>query len=178
MSPWHSDYQQDFNSKYLIFQLTRTYTSPIIMSFALKRLSLPGTILQLVHKTHHYRLPPTTTIHTSSHLNSFKSWYRGLWKPRKNEPPYSHIIQVGDPVLRQKSASVPLDAIKSKELNFFIDQLIGVLRNYKLVGIASPQVGIGLNIIVMEFPDRLRKEFTAEEYRVREMKTLPLTVSY
>lgn len=92
------------------------------------------------------------------------------------EPPYTHITQIGDPVLRQKSADVPLDAINTRELNLFIDQLIDVLHSYKLVGIAAPQVGIGLRLIVLEFQDWMKKEFTAEEYKVRAMGTLPLTV--
>lgn len=142
------------------------------MAFAIKRLSLSPMALQVIHK----HLPPANAIHTSTQLNSFKSWYQSRWIPRKTEPPYTHICQIGDPVLRQKSASVPLDAIKSKELDLFIDQLIDVLHNYKLVGIAAPQVGIGLRIIVMEFTDRMKEEFTADEYKVREMEKLPLTV--
>lgn len=142
------------------------------MAFAIERLS--RITVRLFPK----RLPSTKTIHTSAQLDSFKTWYQSKWTPRKTEAPYAHVIQVGDPILRQKSSPVPLDAIKSKELNFFIDQLIDVLHNYKLVGIAAPQVGIGLRIIVMEFDDRLVKdEFTAQEYKVREMENLPLTVS-
>lgn len=142
------------------------------MAFAIKRMLLSRMALQVIHKD----LPSVNPIHTSSQLNSFKSWYQSRWIPRKTEPPYTHICQIGDPILRQKSALVPVDAIKSKELNLFIDQLIDVLHNYKLVGIAAPQVGIGLRIIVMEFSDRLKKEFTADEYKVREMEKLPLTV--
>lgn len=92
------------------------------------------------------------------------------------EPPYTHIVQVGDPVLRQKSHPVPLDAIKSKELNFFIDQMVQVMRDYKLAGIAAPQMGMNLQIIIMEFSDELKREFSSEIYKVREMETLPLTV--
>lgn len=135
-------------------------------------------VAQPLHKLYQSRLPSNKTIHhTSSQPKSFKSWYQSKWIPRKTEPPYSHITQIGDPVLRQKSTPVPLDAINTKELNLFLDQLVDVLHDYKLVGIAAPQVGIGLRIIAMEFHDRLRDEFTADEYKVRQMEKLPLTVS-
>lgn len=140
------------------------------MAFAIKMLHSPGTLVRLLQYYHNQN------IHTYAQLNSFKSWYQSKWMPRKTEPPYNHIVQIGDPVLRQKSALVPLDAIKTKELNFFIDQLTDVLHRYKLAGVAAPQVGMALKIIVMEFSDRLKDEFTAEEYRVREMARLPLTV--
>ncbi len=141
------------------------------MSFAIKSALWPKVVAKLFPSS-----IQKSIIHTYTHLNSLKTWYQRKWIPRKTEPPYTHITQIGDPVLRQKSAPVPLDAIKSKELNFFIDQLVDVLHRYKLVGMAAPQVGIGLQIIVMEFSDRLKKEFTAEEYKVREMEPLPLTV--
>lgn len=146
------------------------------MAFAIQRLSLSRMVVRLLQKQQQNRLPSIKTIHTTSQLKSFKSWYQSRWIPRKTEPPYAHITQIGDPVLRQKSAPVPLDAIKTKELNLFIDQLIDVLHSYKLVGIAAPQVGIGLRLIVMEFHDGLKDEFTAEEYKVRAMENLPLTV--
>lgn len=147
------------------------------MAFAIKRLSLSRWVAQPLQKHYTSRLPSIKAIHhTSSQPQSFKSWYQSQWIPRKTEPPYSHIIQIGDPVLRQKCSTVPLDAINTKELNLFLDQLVDVLRGFKCVGLAAPQVGIGLRIIVMEFHDGLRDEFTADEYKVREMEKLPLTV--
>lgn len=148
------------------------------MSLAIRRLSLQRLLAQVALPQKPSIRSAIEQIHTSAQLNSFKSWYRSKWIPRRLEPPYTHIVQIGDPVLRQKSAALPVDAIKSKEVNFFIDQLIDVLHGYKLAGIAAPQVGMALKIIVMEFGDELKKEFTAEEYRVREMEKLPLTVKW
>lgn len=147
------------------------------MSLAIKRLAIPRLFGQILQSSYQNPLSSINTFHTSScSQKSFKNWYRGLWIPRKTEPPYGHITQIGDPVLRQKSAPVPLDAIKSKELNLFIDQLIDVMRSYKLVGIAAPQIGIPLKVIIMEFSDHMRDEFTAEVYKIRQMETLPLQV--
>ncbi|KAG4068627.1 hypothetical protein HA402_002318 [Bradysia odoriphaga] len=146
------------------------------MSFAIKRFPLSRMIAPLLHQQQSHLRPLPATVHTNSQLNSFKSWYQSKWLPRKLEPPYTHIVQVGDPVLRQKSAPVPLDAIKSKELNFFIDQLIRVMSDYQVAGIAAPQVGIDLQIIILEFSEQLKREFSPEIYKVREMETLPLTV--
>lgn len=147
------------------------------MALVLNRLPVSRIVVQLLQKQLS-QLQRNNTVHTSPHKQkSIKSWYQSLWIPRKTEPPYTHITQIGDPVLRQKADLVPLDAIKSKELNLFIDQLTDVLRNYKLAGIAAPQVGISLRLIIMEFSDRLREEFPTDVYKSREMETLPLTVS-
>lgn len=52
-----------------------------------------------------------------------------------------------------------------------------VLNAYRLVGIAAPQIGISLRIILIQFKENLKENFTPEVYRARQMQTLPLTVS-
>lgn len=111
-----------------------------------------------------------------AHYKSLANWYRGLWSPEKITPPYSHIVQLGDPSLRQISHTVQDEYINSKEINFLIDQLVQVLRKYSLVGIAAPQIGINLRVIAMEFKEELKDNFTPELYKTREMEILPLTV--
>lgn len=110
------------------------------------------------------------------HYKSFAKWYRGLWTPERIAPPYSHIVQLGDPCLRQISDAVHDEYINSKEINFLIDRLVQVLRKYSLVGIAAPQIGINLRVIAMEFKEELKDNFTPELYKTREMEILPLTV--
>ncbi|XP_058460258.1 peptide deformylase, mitochondrial-like isoform X2 [Malaya genurostris] len=114
---------------------------------------------------------------TTSQLTSFARWYRGLWeKGPLNEPPYNHVTQIGDPVLRQKSSLVPPEAVTSPEVRLLVKLMTDVMRKYDCVGLAAPQIGISLRILVMEFKEKLRDEYTSIEYKTREMNTLPLTV--
>ena len=115
---------------------------------------------------------------TSLKSFSISKWYRNIWIPKLVEPPYSHVTQVGDPVLRQISDPVPDEFITSKEINFLITTMINVLRKYECVGLAAPQVGISLRIIVMEFSEKLKGKFSPAVYKTRQMETLPLTVIY
>ncbi|CAD7084721.1 unnamed protein product [Hermetia illucens] len=113
---------------------------------------------------------------SATNLTGFKKWYRGLWEPKMVGPPYSHVTQIGDPILRKKSEPVPTEAVKSNEMNLLIEQMIDVLRKYELVGVAAPQIGIGLRIIAMEFREDLVKKFPPAVYGARQMSPLPMTV--
>jgi len=145
------------------------------MLFAIRKLFLPK-VVQLLHKQYPNQLQPVNIFHTSPCKKSLKQWYQGLWMPRKTQPPYRHIVQIGDPVLRHKADEVPLDGINTKEFNWFIDLLIDVLHRYKCVGISAPQVGISLRIIVMEVTNREKENFSPEVVKTREVETLPLTI--
>ncbi|EDW42712.1 peptide deformylase, mitochondrial [Drosophila sechellia] len=93
-----------------------------------------------------------------------------------SEPPYRHFTQIGDPVLRQRAEEVPPEDVDSREINQIIDGMVKVLRHYDCVGVAAPQVGIPLRIIVMEFREGKQEQFKPEIYEERKMSTLPLAV--
>ncbi|XP_034132617.1 peptide deformylase, mitochondrial [Drosophila guanche] len=108
---------------------------------------------------------------------SFRKWYQQLWTTeRTNLPPYSHFTQIGDPVLRQQAAAVPVELIESPEIEAIVEQMVKVLRKYNCVGIAAPQIGVSLRIIAMEFKKSLQKEMPEAVYQSRQMSELPLTV--
>lgn len=104
------------------------------------------------------------------------SFFKSLFKIEKDLPPYNHIIQIGDPTLRKISDAVPTELIKSPEIQFLISQLTQVLKDYNLVGIASPQIGINLRIFLISFGEAMKEKFSPEIYKAKEMSTLPLTV--
>lgn len=115
---------------------------------------------------------------SATKCKSFREMYRDFWTPKNaNQPPYGHFTQVGDPVLRSPAAEVPHDMLDSKEIDLIVEQMVKVLRKYDCVGIAAPQIGVSLRIIVMEFREDLNKKFTKEVYEARKMSPLPLTVS-
>lgn len=49
-------------------------------------------------------------------FNKLRQIYQDYWKPPAPKPPYLHICQIGDPVLRGKALPVELDKIKSPEI--------------------------------------------------------------
>ena len=122
-----------------------------------------------------YHIPFSTR--SKSTWAKFADRYREYWQPKKAPlPPYSHICQLGDPVLRNRAALVPLEHIKTPEFKKFLDQMRSVMIAYRCVGIAAPQVGISLRVIMVEFPEELRKKFPEEVYVSREMQTIPFKV--
>lgn len=47
-------------------------------------------------------------------LRAFKLLYRTWWAGKPSRPPYNHVVQIGDPVLRQKSNPVDLKNINNE----------------------------------------------------------------
>lgn len=107
---------------------------------------------------------------------SFKAKYREFWTPKSIEPPFQHAVQVGDPVLRRKCDPVPTDGINSKEIKFLITLMTNVMREYKCVGLAAPQIGIPLRVIALEFKEEYKQDFAPDVQKTRNMHELPLTV--
>ncbi|XP_070505238.1 peptide deformylase, mitochondrial-like [Chironomus tepperi] len=115
--------------------------------------------------------------HQSSHRHaSFLKSIKSFVKVDKYVPPYVHLIQVGDPILRTVSDPVPEDLITSKEITFLLNRLEQVRQNYGLVGIAAPQIGINLRIILACFDKDNMKAFKPEIQKSKEMSLMPLTV--
>jgi len=74
------------------------------------------------------------------------------------------IITVPNPILRQKAKKInPRDPFLKK----IIPQMINILRKEKGVGLAAPQVGISLRVIVIESQQKNTKN---------KMLSIPLTV--
>lgn len=110
-------------------------------------------------------------------LSIFNKWYQSIFVPRRITPPFKHIVQVGDPVLRQKAQLVPREQIQSKEIQNICRDVVDVMHRYNAVGLAAPQIGVSLQIIAMEFPEKMKEKFSPEVYTAKQMETLPLTVN-
>ncbi|XP_017492094.1 PREDICTED: peptide deformylase, mitochondrial-like isoform X2 [Rhagoletis zephyria] len=116
-------------------------------------------------------------IRTCSKIErSFRNFYKDFWTPKPvNRPPYEHFTQVGDPILRTKATQVPDGLIGSKEVTYIVEKMVKVLKKFDCVGVAAPQVGISLRIIVLEFREGLKDILPRPVYEAREMSPLPLT---
>ncbi|XP_063705114.1 peptide deformylase, mitochondrial-like [Culicoides brevitarsis] len=109
--------------------------------------------------------------------------FRGLtnkikqaFQPRTILPPYSHAVQIGDPIVRTKCEKIPPETIKTPEVQTLIKHMISVMRQFNAVGLACNQIGMPYQIFTMEFTEAHAKKFKPEVFKRREMKILPLTV--
>lgn len=104
------------------------------------------------------------------------TWYSNLVKPKKSEAPYRHIIQIGDPTLRAESEKVPTHLITAPKTKFLIEQMKIVFKNYKCVGLSATQIGIPVQIFLMEFNENHAKFYSKQEQETMEMLLCPFKV--
>ncbi|XP_029464170.1 peptide deformylase, mitochondrial [Rhinatrema bivittatum] len=107
---------------------------------------------------------------------------RTYWKYLKRKvigspvPPYQHICQAGDPVLRSLAAPVEPSRILGPEIQTLIQTLVTVMRGAGCVGLSAPQVGVPLQVLAMEFSERIYRESAVSVREGREMTPFPLTI--
>ncbi|XP_015523229.2 peptide deformylase, mitochondrial [Neodiprion lecontei] len=92
------------------------------------------------------------------------------------QPPYHHICQAGDPVLRACASPVDPEITTEKVFQKLLDHMKAVMRHYNAVGLAAPQVGVSLQIFMAELTEKQLKYYDSDTIRVREMKPFPLQV--
>ncbi len=85
-------------------------------------------------------------------------------------PPSSRpfIVQTGEPVLRSCAQEVPLEQIATPEFQALIAKMISTMREASGVGLAAPQIGVPLQILVLEDRDALMSSLSPEELAERE----------
>lgn len=149
-----------------------------MLSNRIVKLLNTSSLTTLTSTTHFIALQHLSKLHTTNTTHkSFRKWYQSLWQPIRTEPPYDHVAQIGDPVLRQKANNIPPDSITNPEVQFLVDRMTGVLRKYQCVGLAAPQIGVPLNIVLLEFTEKMLKSHNDETVKSRQMQIMPLTVS-
>ncbi|KAJ4954042.1 hypothetical protein NE237_030874 [Protea cynaroides] len=89
----------------------------------------------------------TRRTYRSSSASARAGWFSGLVEKKSNLP---EIVKAGDPVLHEPASDVSVDEIESEKIQKIIDDMIKVMRKAPGVGLAAPQIGIPLKIIVLE----------------------------
>ncbi|CAB3237936.1 unnamed protein product [Arctia plantaginis] len=107
----------------------------------------------------------------------FLNWYARLSPARgKSNPPYEHIVQIGDPRLRKVSEPVPLDKIKTTEIQTVIKKLDYVTVKYGSLGMSAPQIGVNVRIFVMRHTMKQIAAAPKHIAQLRGMEVIPFTV--
>ena len=92
-----------------------------------------------------------------------------------NLPP---IVQTGALGLRSRAEEVAPERIATKEMRELVNTMIATMRAAPGVGLAAPQIGIPLRVIVLEDREELTRGLTPDERRERERSPFPTRVFF
>ena len=89
------------------------------------------------------------------------------------KPPFDHIVQIGDPILRTETQKVNLDRLSSPEIKFLLRSLKQSLDNYDAVGVSAPQLGVALNVFAVQVTKRQISGWSPETIQQRGLVPIP-----
>ncbi|HEX8255819.1 MAG TPA: peptide deformylase [Thermoanaerobaculia bacterium] len=67
------------------------------------------------------------------------------------------VARLGHPVLREKASDVEVKDIKAGKFRTLIEDMVETMHAYEGVGLAGPQVHVGLRVFVFEVQERVAK---------------------
>ncbi|MFS7980644.1 putative peptide deformylase [Helianthus anomalus] len=102
-------------------------------------------------------------------------WFLGLGE-KKKATDLPEIVQAGDPVLNEPARDVRPDEIGSERVQKIIDDMVKVMRGAPGVGLAAPQIGIPLKIIVLEDTEEYIGYAPKEEIKAQDRRSFDLLV--
>jgi peptide deformylase len=86
------------------------------------------------------------------------------------------IVQVGDPVLRQVARPLDPGELASPRIQQLIADMRDTMRAAPGVGLAAPQIGESIQLVVIEDPPDRHGKLTPEELAARERAAVPFHV--
>jgi len=86
------------------------------------------------------------------------------------------IVQMGEPVLRQRARPLSAEEIRSDVIGRLIADMRETMYDAPGVGLAAPQVGMSLQLAVIEDREDWLKDITPEQLAERERRPVPFQV--
>ena len=86
------------------------------------------------------------------------------------------IVQAGNPVLRQRARPLSIAEIRSREIQKLIESMRTCMHEAPGVGLAAPQLGLALQLAVIEDREEYHKEVSEALLRERERRPVPFHV--
>jgi peptide deformylase len=86
------------------------------------------------------------------------------------------IVQVGDPVLRQRARELTREELATSATQELIARMRDTMRDAPGVGLAAPQIGESIQLVVIEDPPQLQAGLTPEQLAERERAAVPFHV--
>jgi peptide deformylase len=88
------------------------------------------------------------------------------------------IVQAGDPVLRRRARPVTAEEIRGREMQQLIEWMRETMRDAPGVGLAAPQVGLSVQLAVMEDRPELFAALAPERLAERQRRPVPFQVLF
>src|SRR4051794_35089520 len=86
------------------------------------------------------------------------------------------IVQVGDPVLRQRARELTREELATSATQELIADMRDTMRAAPGVGLAAPQVGESIQLVVIEDPPEYHAKLKPEDLVARERESVPFHV--
>jgi len=86
------------------------------------------------------------------------------------------IVQAGDPVLRKKARPLSEEEIRSASCQQLIELMRQTMHDAPGVGLAAPQIGLALQLAVIEDREDLLKGMNPQALAERDRRPVPFTV--
>jgi peptide deformylase len=86
------------------------------------------------------------------------------------------IRQTGEPVLRRPSRLLSAEEVRSIAIGDLIEDMRDTMRDAPGVGLAAPQVGLGIQLVVIEDPAEYQREVPEAQLRERGRQPVPFHV--
>lgn len=86
------------------------------------------------------------------------------------------IVQVGTPVLRQQARALEVAELASPRIQKLVEDMRETMRAAPGVGLAAPQIGESLRLVVIEDAPQYIAKLTPEELAAREREAVPFHV--
>lgn len=83
-------------------------------------------------------------------------------------------MKAGDPVLHEPAREVGVEEIGSERIQKIVDDMVRVMRQAPGVGLAAPQIGIPLKIIVLEDTKEYISYAPKEETKAQDRRPFDL----
>ncbi len=83
------------------------------------------------------------------------------------------IVQAGNPVLRQRARPLSVAEIRSREMQKLIEAMRTCMHEAPGVGLAAPQLGLALQLAVIEDREEYHKDASEAVLRERERRPVP-----
>ncbi|KAL2555004.1 Peptide deformylase 1A [Forsythia ovata] len=109
----------------------------------------------------------------SSTSTARAGWFLGVGEKKQATP---DIVKAGDPVLHEPAQELRPEEIGSSRIQKIIDDMVNVMRKAPGVGLAAPQIGIPLRIIVLEDTKEYISYAPKEETKAQERRPFDLLV--
>jgi peptide deformylase len=93
-----------------------------------------------------------------------------------SDPDPLEIVQCGDPILRRPAELVDPSAISTAEFQDLIARMRATMEAAPGVGLAAPQIGVGIQLAVLEDGPQRWGQLTEEQRMSRERDVLAFTV--